>query len=332
MLLEKLTAACGLPGFEDEVRNLIKAELEGHVDELKIDRMGNLIATKNSNAKGQHIALSAHMDEVGLCVKSIEKDGTIKFASWGVDPRILPSTHVFVGKEKVPGVIGIKPIHLEDDTSATVKIDSLYIDIGCDKKEDTEKHTSPGDFVAFESGYVEFGEHKVKTKALDDRVGCAAIIETLKSDLPNKMTGIFCTQEEVGLRGSAVAAKALRADLVINIEGTICADLEGIDPQDHVTTQGAGPCLSLADRSSIYQTKYLDEIVAVADQHKIPWQYRRSGMGGTDSGRYHTAHTGTPCIGIAVPCRYIHSAVSTMDKRDYENLNRLIQAYIRSKD
>jgi len=333
MLLKKLTDACGLPGFEDEVRDIIKAELAGHVDCIKIDRMGNLIATKNPQAKGPHIALNAHMDEVGLCVKHIDKNGGIKFASWGVDARLLPSMRVLVGHKKITGVIGMKPVHrqTEADREKVLDIDKLYIDIGCDKKEETEKLVSIGDFVAFESTYTEFGESKVKAKALDDRVGCAAIIEILKSDLPCKLTGIFCTQEEIGLRGSAVASKSLDADLVINLEGTIGADLEGIPKNEHVTTQGAGPALSLMDRTSVYLRKYLDEVVRVAEANHIPYQYRRTGMGGTDAGNYHTAGSGTPCIGLAVPCRYIHSPVSVMDQNDYENLVKLISCYIKER-
>jgi len=331
MLLKKLTDACGLPGFEDEVRNIIKEELKGHVDSIKIDRMGNLIAVKNANATGKHIALSAHMDEVGLCVKHIEKNGAIRFVSWGVDQRLLPSMHVLVGDKKTPGVIGIKAIHLtkEAERDQVVEADTLYIDIGCESKEECEKLVNLGDFVAFNSEFVEFGDSKVKAKALDDRVGCAAIIEILKSDTPYKLTGVFCAQEEVGLRGSAIVAKSLNADLVINIEGTICADTEGVKEYGHVTTQGAGPALSLLDRSSIYQRKYVEEIVGIAEKNKIPFQYRRTGMGGTDAGRYHTEGAGRPCIGIAVPCRYIHSPVSVMDKNDYENLIKLISAYIR---
>ncbi|MCL2840598.1 MAG: M42 family metallopeptidase [Defluviitaleaceae bacterium] len=333
MLLEKLTSACGLPGFEDEVRDIIKAELEGIVDSIKVDRIGNLIVTKNSQASGTHIALSAHMDEVGLCVKSINADGTIKFVSWGVDQRLLPSMRLLVGEKKIPGVIGTKPIHLqsEADRGSVYDINSMFIDIGCNKKEETEKHVSLGDFIAFESKFTEFGESKIKAKALDDRVGCAAIIEILKMDLPYKMTGIFCVQEEVGLRGSAVAAKGLHADLVINFEGTICADTEGVPVHEHVTTSGAGPCLSLMDRSSIYNKKYIESIVAVAEKNKIPYQYRRTAMGGTDAGSYHTAGAGIPCIGIAVPCRYIHSPVSVMDKNDYENLVKLVAQYLKSE-
>ena len=127
-------------------------------------------------------------------------------------------------------------------------------------------------------------------------------------------------------------AKSLKADLVINIEGTVGADMEGIPEEQHVTTQGAGPCLSLMDNSSVYLRKYRDEIVKVAEDNNIPYQYRRTGMGGTDAGNYHILGGGTPCIGIAVPCRYIHSPVSVMDKNDYNNLVKLIACYIASKE
>jgi endoglucanase len=332
MLIEKLTSACGLPGFEDEVRDIIKEEIESLVDSVKIDRMGNLLAEKNAKLPGPHIVLSAHMDEVGLCVKTIDKDGYLKFRSWGVDARLLPSMRVLCGKEKLLGVIGSKPIHLQkpEEGNTIYDIDSLYIDLGFSKKEETEKHINPGDFVAFASEYREFGNGKIMAKALDDRVGCAAIIEILKLNLPVRLTCIFCTQEEVGLRGSAAAAKSLTADLVINIEGTVGADLDGIDKHEHVTTQGAGPALSLVDRSSIYLKKYVEAIVKVAEDNQIPYQYRRTNMGGTDAGSYHTAGTGIPCIGIAVPCRYIHSPVSTMVKSDYQNLVKLVESFIKS--
>ncbi|MCL2365938.1 MAG: M42 family peptidase [Oscillospiraceae bacterium] len=331
MLLEKLTSACGLPGFEDEVRDIIKAELERHADSIKVDRIGNVIVFKKGKKDSPHIALSAHMDEVGLCINGIERDGTLKFASWGVDSRILPSMHVLIGKDKIKGVIGNKPIHLqkEAEQKQVYGIDAMYIDIGCDSKEEAEKLVHKGDFVAFSSQFVAFGTNKVKAKALDDRVGCAAIIEIMKMDLPISVTGIFCVQEEIGLKGSAIAAQSLDADLVINIEGTICADMEGIEESKRVTTQGAGPCLSLMDMTSIYSKRYLEAIVKVAEDDKIPYQYRRTGMGATDAGRYHAGGAGTPCIGIAVPCRYIHSPVSVMHKNDYENLVKLIEAFIK---
>jgi len=329
MLIKKLTDALGLPGYEKEIRDVIKSELEGYVDSLATDRLGNLIAVKNGGAPGRHIALCAHMDEVGLCINAIDKDGYLKFDTWGVDARVLYSKPVLVGKDKIPGVIGAAPIHLlpPERRTEAVPADRLYIDIGAKNKEDAEKYVKLGDFASFASEYVEFGEYKIKAKALDDRVGCAAIIEALKSDCKNKVTGIFTTQEEVGLRGAAVAANRVDADLVIVIEGTVCADTAGEDER-RVTTQGLGPVVSFADRTSLYPKKYVESMIQCAKAGGIPYQVKRGAVGGTDAGRFHTAKGGTPCIGLAAPCRYIHSPVSVIDRRDYENLVKLTIQYI----
>ena len=328
MLIKKLTDARGLPGYEKEIREIIKGELEGYADSVITDRLGNLIAVKNGDAPGRHIAFCAHMDEVGLCISSIDKDGYLGFESWGVDARVLYTKSVLVGNDGIPGVIGAAPIHLlpPERRAEPVPVDKLYIDIGAKDKEDAEKYVSLGDFASFVSEYVEFGEHKIKAKALDDRIGCAAIIELFKSGATGKITGIFTAQEETGLRGAAVAANRIDADLVIIIEGTVCADTADEDERK-VTVQGNGPVISFADRTSLYSKKYMDSIIAVAKANNIPYQFKQGAVGGTDAGRFHTAKGGTPCIGLAAPCRYIHSPVSVVDKRDYENLVKLVKAY-----
>ena len=330
MLIKKLTDACGLPGREKEVRELIKAEIAGYADEITTDRLGNLIAVKNKNSSKRHIALCAHMDEVGLCITAIDKDGYLKFETWGVDARVLYSKPVSVGADKIPGVIGAAPIHLlpRDRREKAVPSDKLYIDIGTKSKEESEKYVSRGDYAAFVGEYTEFGDHKIKAKALDDRAGCAAVIEILKCETENKLTAVFSVQEETGGKGSAVAANRIDAELVIVIEGTLCADTEEGDERQ-VTVSGGGPAISLADMSSVYLREYVDSVAACAEKHDIPYQFRRSGAGGTDAGKFHLAKGGTPCVGIAVPCRYIHSPVSVMDSRDYENLIRLVKEYVR---
>jgi endoglucanase len=329
MLIKKLTDANGLPGFEKEVREIIRAELAGHADSVTTDRLGNLIAVKNPNAAGRHVVLCAHMDEVGLCIKSIDKDGYLRFESWGVDARVLYTKSVIVGKDRLPGVIGAAPIHLLPPERRTepVPVDKLYIDIGAKNKEDAEKYVSPGDFAAFVSEYTEFGEHKIKAKALDDRVGCAAVIEVFKSDIKQKVTGVFTVQEEAGLRGAAVAANRVEADIAVIIEGTVCADTAEPDERQ-VTVQGQGPVISMADSSSLYPKKHIDAVTGIAKAHGIPFQFKRLAVGGTDAGRFHQAKGGMPCIGLAAPCRYIHSPVSVIDMRDYENLVKLVKLYI----
>jgi len=330
MLIKKLTDINGLPTWEDNIREAIKEEIRDCVDSMRADRLGNLIAVKNANAAGAHIGLSAHMDEVGMVVKKIENSGLIRFECWGVLPKILVSKTVKIGKDQVPGVIGAKPIHLQkpEERESVLELDRIYIDIGATSKADAEKYVEPGDYIAFDSEYRQLGKHKVKAKALDDRLGCAAIIEILKSDTPRKLTAVFCVQEEVGLRGSATAANQVFADLIINLESTICADGEDVDEHKKVTVQGEGPALSLKDSSSIYLKKYYDMLLKTAESHGIPVQFRRSGAGGTDAYNYHGAHGGTPVIGLAVPCRYIHTPVSIFDMRDYDNLVALVKAFI----
>ena len=330
MLIKKLTDACGLPGHEKEVRELIKKEIAGFVDEITTDRLGNLIAVKNKDSGGHRLALCAHMDEVGLCIRSIDKDGYLKFDTWGVDARVLYSKAVLVGGEKIPGVIGAAPIHLlpPDQRTAAVKAERLYIDIGAKNKEEAERFVSPGDFAAFYGEYAEFGDNKIKAKALDDRAGCAAVIEVLKSGTKNRLTAVFSAQEEVGLRGAAAAANRIDAELAIVIEGTVCADTEE-DGARTVTTQGLGPAISLLDRTTVYLRKYADTMIECAEKNNIPYQLRRAGVGGTDAGRIHLAGGGVPVIGVAVPCRYIHSPVSVMDRRDYENLILLVKEYVK---
>jgi endoglucanase len=331
MLLKTLTDINGLPSYEDDIRAAIKSEIKDYADSMYTDRMGNLIAVKNeAENSGAHIALSAHMDEVGMVVTQIEKSGMIKFDTWGVLPKILLSKTVKIGKEQIPGVIGSKPIHLQkpEEREVIIELDKMYIDIGAVSKEDAEKYVEIGDYIAFDSEFREMGKHKIKAKALDDRLGCAAIIAIFKSDIPRKLTAVFCTQEEVGLRGSAVAANGISADIVINLEGTVCADSEDIDEHLRVTVSGEGPALSIRDSTSVYLKEYYKKMIDTAKKNSIPLQFRRTGAGGTDAVNYHTAGGGTPVIGLAVPCRYLHTPVSMCDLRDYENMIVLVKAFI----
>ncbi len=330
MLLKRLTEAMGLPGFEKEVREIIKEELSGHVDRLYTDRIGNLIAIKNGNATGPHTVLCAHMDEVGMVVKGIDATGLIRFGSWGCDPRVLVSKQVKVGDKKINGVIGSKPIHQQkpEERTKAHTVDDMYIDIGLFNKADAEKLVSVGDYVGFATEYREFGDNKAMSKALDDRVGCAAIIEVLKSDTKSKITAVFTAQEEVGCRGSAVASNNITADIAIIVEGTICADTIKEEHDKSVTYMGKGPAVSLLDRGTVYRKDCVERVLGTAQAQGIPIQVRRTGMGGTDAMRFSQAKEGMAVIGLAVPCRYIHSPVSVVDLNDYENLIKLLKALV----
>jgi len=327
MLLKKLTEASGVSGNEKEVRDLIIDEIKDHVDSIKVDRIGNIIAYKKGKKETEKtLMLAAHMDEVGLLVTDIDSMGLLKFTTvGGIDKRVLVSKVVSIGKDKIPGVIGAKPIHLQkpEERKRALDIDSLYIDFGAKSKEDAEKYVSIGDYVSFYSDYTEFGTNKVKAKALDDRVGCAILVDLLKNIEDTSFYGVFTTMEEVGLRGAGPAAFEVDPDYALILEGTICADSEEMEKHMIPTKLGQGPALSLMDRTTVYDVGMRKRLEELAGKNSIPYQYRKASSGGNDSGMIHTAKSGCKTASLSVPCRYIHSNVSVMDKGDFENAYKL---------
>lgn len=332
MLLKKLTQACGMPGNEGEIRDILIEEIRDYVDEIKTDRLGNLIAIKKGKEGFAKVMLAAHMDEVGLMVKSIDERGFIKFVvAGGMDERILVSKQVLVGKNKIPGVIGAKAIHLQEpeERNTPLKSKQLYIDIGVNSKEEAEKLVKRGDYIAFDSEYVEFGNNLVKAKALDDRAGCAVIIELLKEDYDVTLCVAFTVQEEIGLRGATVAAYNIYPDLSIVIEGTLCSDISKVPEASYITKLGDGPALSLMDSMTIFSKELNKRIYDTAAKNNIDIQYRLPSPGGNDAGAIHTTKEGIPCAALSVPCRYIHSPSSVMSKDDFEGCKKTIKLFLK---
>ncbi|NLY85876.1 MAG: M42 family metallopeptidase [Tissierellia bacterium] len=328
MLLKELTEASGVSGNEKEVRDLIISEIKDYVDSYKIDRLGNIIAYKKGKDIGKKIMITAHMDEVGLMIKDIDKDGFLKFMTvGGIDKRILVSKPVLVGKDKLPGVIGAKPIHLQkpDERTRALNIDELYIDIGARSKEEAERYVSIGDYVIFDSEYVEFGEGLVKAKALDNRVGCSLLIKLIKEIKDLSFYAVFTVMEEVGLVGAGPAAYEVDPDYAIILEGTLCYDMPKLDTHLIPTYLNKGPAISLIDRTTIYNKDFRNKIVEIAKKNNIPYQFRKTSMGGNDSGKIHTTREGSITATISVPCRYIHSPASVMSKKDYDSTFALLK-------
>ncbi len=331
MLLKRLTEAAGLPGIEDEVRNLIREEVKDLVDEMRTDALGNLITFKKGKVAGPVVMLAAHMDEVGLMITYIRSNGLLSFKPLGgVDTRVLVSKKVLIGPDKIPGVIGSKPIHLQvpSERRNAIPLSSLYIDIGTENKEEAEKLVSIGDGAIFDTKFAEMGEGCFKGKAFDDRVGCAVLIELLKRDYDLPIYAVFTVQEEVGLRGGSVAAHDIDPDLAIIIEGTTASDVPGISEHYHSTSLGDGPAISLMDRSVITDRRLVQGLVETAKENELKYQFRRTSFGGTDAGSVHLTKEGIPSTVISVPCRYIHSPVSLMNINDYETLTELLDKYL----
>lgn len=331
MLLKKLTESSGVSGNEKEVRDLIIAEIRDHVDSFKIDRLGNIIAYKKGKNNSKRLMITAHMDEVGLLVKEIDEMGLIKFmAVGGIDKRILVSKPVSIGKDNIPGVIGAKPIHLQkrEEWTRALNLDELYIDIGASTKEEASKLVSVGDYVSFDSSYIEFGEDLVKAKALDNRVGCSLLINLIKEIKDISFYVVFTVMEEVGLIGAGPAAYEVEPDISLILEGTLCYDIPKLDTHMVPTHLNKGPAISLIDRTTIFDHNLRNQIVNIAKKNNIPYQYRKTSMGGNDSGVIHTAKAGSLTATISVPCRYIHSPASVMSKNDYNNTYKLLKAIL----
>lgn len=327
-ILKKLTMMDGVSGDEKPVRDFIIERIKDRVDSWYVDNMGNLITFKKGTGLNRKVMLAAHMDEVGLLITGINDNGLLKFkAVGGIDTRVLVGKRVRIGKDGVPGVIGYKPIHLQDSTErqSTVKKSGLTIDIGAKDRDQAEQSVSVGDTAAFDYDPVEFGDHKVMAKALDDRVGCVILTELLKSRYSFDLYGCFTVQEEIGLKGAKAASYAVVPDVAIILEGTTCYDLTGTSEHMMSTRLGDGPSLTVMDRSVISDRDLLKHITRTADKLGIPWQVKRTISGGTDAGRIQVSGKGVRVCPIAVPCRYIHTPVSVMDKRDFFHTLKLAE-------
>ncbi|MCK4432313.1 MAG: M42 family metallopeptidase [Methanomicrobia archaeon] len=320
MLLKELSNANGISGFEDEVRDLIKSNIPSY----ETDVLGNLVSSKEG--KGLKVMLAAHMDEVGLIVVDIDEDGYILFKkAGGIDDRVLMAKRVIIGKNRINGVIGSKPIHLlkKEDLKKVVEYDKLYIDIGAKNKKETEKLIKIGDPVYFATMFKENG-YRFIGKALDDRVGCSIILDMLKKDFSFSLCGAFTVQEEVGLRGAQVVAHDINPDICIVLEGTFASDTPDIEEKLQIPKFGEGPAITFADRSVICDPKLVRFFKDTAEKNDIPYQIKRPFTGGTDAGAIHLTKKGIPSGVIALPSRYIHAPASIGNKEDYENMKNLV--------
>ena len=197
--LKTLCALSGVSSFEDEVRDYIKGRVAPHADDVRVDAMGNLIVfKKGAKSTGNKLMLCAHMDEVGLIVRTITDEGYLKFACvGGIDRRVLLGKPVAVGPGKVPGVIGLKAIHLTtpEERKKVPRLEDYYIDIGAKDRAEAEGLVGLGDCGVFVGDIVEFGDGMLKAKAIDDRVGCAVLVKLLEEELPMDCTFVFTVQD-----------------------------------------------------------------------------------------------------------------------------------------
>lgn len=333
MYLKELTDLPGVSGKEEPVRAFILVHIQDLCDEIVTDSIGNLICIKRGTAeKPKKVMVCAHMDEVGLICSRITDDGFIKFKCvGGIDPRVLVSKKVRIGKNRICGVIGAKAIHLQEhsERDSVTKVKDLYIDIGAKNKEEAQAHVSVGDDCVFDSDYVEFGDGFIKAKALDDRLGCACLMSLAAERFDFDLYLVFTVQEEVGLRGARVATERIRPDVAIVLEGTTCSDVHGTEEKDYSTVAGGGAALSILDRSTYYDQNLTRALYKAAKQHGICVQYKQTASGGNDAGAVHTAAGGVKTAAVSVPARYIHSGASVVKRSDFEAMNDLLHTFLK---
>lgn len=334
-LLERLSNACAISGDEGEVRKIVLSEIRGIADEIKTDALGNIMAIRKGSGKNRlKVMLAAHMDEVGLMITSDEGKGLFRFAvAGGIDPRVLAGKQVWVGPDKIPGVIGLGPVHLisASDRKGAVSLNSLRVDVG----PGNAGKVTIGDRAAFATKFLRIGP-SLRGKALDDRVGVASLITLLKNAPENiDLLAAFTVQEEVGLRGAKVAAHTLNPDFGIALDCTPSLDMPTWDGSENTLYRskiGQGPAIYVGDGSTIGDPRLVGLLRQAGDQHKIPYQLRQPGLGGTDAGSIHLSRAGIPAVSVSVPGRYLHTPVSLIRLKDWQNSVALIHAALSMVD
>ncbi len=324
-MLKHLEALCQLPGVsgrEDAVRDYILAQIRPLADEISVTPTGSVIALKKgARSGGPRLMVSAHMDEVGLIVTRVCDDGLLRFASvGGIDPRVLCGRTVLVGEERIPGVIGVVPIHISsgEEKNRVPKIDAMTIDIGASSSQEALEHVHPGDVCVFETAFESFGDGLLKAKALDDRAGCAIMLELMKQELPGDVYFAFVTMEEVGLRGAMGAAYTVDPDYALVLESTTAADIAGVAPEAQVCRVRSGAVISFMDRHTIYDRELFSRALDIGREKGIAVQIKEAVAGGNDAGAIHKSRGGVRTLAISLPCRYLHAPASLIARCDLD--------------
>jgi len=333
MILEELSNLFGVSGYEENVRSFLQEKLAPKVDEVKVDTIGNLILFKRGRNCSKKVMFLAHMDEVGMMVRQIQKNGMIKFSPIGsIDDSIFPAKRVVViGKEKLSGVISTRPIHVQrgPEFDTPISRDRLYIDVGANSADELQGKIELGDPIAFDTKFERFGPHTFKGKAFDDRVGCAVLAELIEKEIvPEYDTWfVFGVQEEVGLRGSKVASFRIQPDLAFVVEGTTACDIPMVERPRYTTQMGKGPSIVVAHHGLVFQKKVIQWMENIAKLGGVPYQIKEKIAGGTDAAAISKTAGGVYTGLISLPIRYIHSPVSLMNEDDFVHAKRLIELF-----
>lgn len=327
--IERLCALSGVSGNEEPVRYEILKLIEGHCI-YRVDALGNILAFKKGAREPAHrLLLSAHMDEVGLIVTGAEDNGWLRFSTvGGIDSRVIAGKSVKLGE--VFGVIGAKATHLKssEEKDRAPELDGLYIDIGAKDRAGAEALVSPGDRAVFTSHFCEFGDGFLRGRALDDRAGCALLVELIQGELPYDTHFAFTVQEETGTTGGKTAAAQVAPEIGIAVETTTACDIPGVEKDRRVCALGSGPVVSYMDRGTVYDAELYARARSLAKEKGIECQTKEGIWGGNEARSVQTAGNGARVLAVSVPCRYLHTPSCVAKKSDIDLTLRLLGALI----
>lgn len=330
--LKELCLLAGVSGDEGAVRDYLAERARPWADSVRTDALGSLIVFKRGKrSTGSKLMLCAHMDEVGIIVTRVTDEGFLKFDFvGGVDRRVAIGKAVAIGPSQVPGVIGLKAVHLAsgEERKKVPKTDALYLDIGARDRAAAEALVEPGDYGAFVCRPEEFGDGLFKARAIDDRVGCAIMLKLLEEELPLDVTFAFTVQEEVGTRGAFGAAFSVEPEVALVLETTTAADLPGVEGGRRVCAVGRGPVVPYMDGGTIYDQTLYRTLGRLARENGIPWQTKEYIAGGNDSRAVQRSRAGVRVAALSAPVRYLHAPAGVGSVADFENMFRLARLFL----
>ncbi|MBQ5649130.1 MAG: M20/M25/M40 family metallo-hydrolase [Clostridia bacterium] len=345
-LFRRLCLAIGPSGFEEDINDIIKAELEGICDRYETDRLGNTFAYVGNDPKKKTLAFFAHMDEVGFLITGVSEEGLLYFSNiGGIMPTALMGRRVTVrtlDNRDVYGVISTKPVHMlsPDERKQLPHADDMFIDVGATDKKQLEGIIETGCFASFIPTFEYFGENgkKLAAKAIDDRIGCAVMLCMAReycdktAELPVNLVFAFTVREEIGNSGANVACERIKPDYAVILESTAASDIAGVPASSKVAITGEGGAVSFMDKSTVYDRGFKDFVFELAAEKDIPVQLKKFVSGGNDAGAVHRAAGGIRTLALSTPSRYIHSAACVIGSRDYDSVFKLTCAIAENAD
>ena len=324
-VIKKLTEVFGPSGYEKKVSEIIKGEIRNYVDSLKIDRMGNLIA--HIKGKGPKIMVAAHMDEIGVITSYIDKNGFIRFSNvGGFFPVNSLSARIIFENGRI-GVIGEER---RKSMSDPVEMTKLYIDIGARNRKEAEKLAPVGSFGCYERVFEDLGK-RIIAKALDDRIGCAVLVEVakrLKKSVKNDTYLVFTVQEEIGLKGARTSSFGIDPDIALAVDVTRTGDTP--EATKMAVKLGEGAAIKVMDWGMICDPMIVESLVKTARKNKISYQMEVLERGTTDATVIQLTKGGVPSGAVSIPTRYIHSASEIVDMDDVEAVVKLVVKFLKT--